>query len=98
MLARSVTTTPTIVTIKWVTNPAKMSVKPNARTIGQAVGAGTRIECCRCSVICLPSDHVNHRKHDHPNCVDEVPIPREKLEPAGLAVHASAKGEREAEH
>jgi hypothetical protein len=34
-----------------VTNPAKTNVKPKARTIGHAVGAGSSIEADHCSGI-----------------------------------------------
>jgi hypothetical protein len=47
---------PRMLTDALVTNPAKTNVKPKARTIGHAVGAGSSIEPDRCSGISSVSD------------------------------------------
>jgi hypothetical protein len=49
---------PRILTDALVTNPAKINVKPKARTIGHAVGAGSAIESGRCTGIPSVSDAI----------------------------------------
>ena len=76
-----------------VTRPANSSVMPNARMIGQAVGAGSVIvpgaasvasarEFRRIHVTLLPSatDDVNHREHNDPDRINKMPIQRKDFD------------------
>ena len=71
-----------------VTKPAKTKVRPKARMIGHAVGAGISIVSVRsvssrvvCPMLILFSIqrpmHVNDGEDHNPNCVHEVPIERQ---------------------
>ena len=87
----------------WVTRPAKSSVAPKARTIGQAVGAGRSTlfgraalisSSVRSSVTCLLSapDHVDDREDDDPDGVHEVPVQREHVRAVRVLATDLARG------
>ena len=68
-----------MLTATLVTRPANESVKPSAKIIGHAVGAGASITL---SVIFINShciisstDHVHGQEYYYPDGVHEVPIP-----------------------
>ena len=69
-----------------VTNPAKSSVRPNANTIGDEVGAGISIVFGDSVLITSTplqlstSDDIHDRKDNDPNGVDEVPIKRQNAD------------------
>src|ERR1700733_556761 len=79
-----VNSAPSTLTEAAVTMPANTRVKPKAKTIGQAVGAGTSILSGAFIVSPLNSDHVNHQEDHDPNRIDEMPIQRENLQPFGV--------------
>src|SRR5260370_2193959 len=78
-----------------VTNTAKTNVRPKARVIGHAVGAGSSIvPCIALSVfsdgsgvseaifqyLSSSSNHVHDRENDNPYHVDEVPGERQDVD------------------
>ncbi len=80
-----------------VTNPAKTNVRPKARTIGHAVGAGSSIVCGTCSradglsisdpifqFLLLSSNHVHDRKNHNPHGVHEMPVQRQDVHPPSV--------------
>ena len=77
-----------------MTNPAKTSVRPKARMIGHAVGAGSSIVRGVCAAPAgasnvsnaifqsfpLSSNHVDDRKNDNPNRIHEMPVERQNVD------------------
>src|SRR5580698_2790893 len=81
---------PSRLTEALVTRPANNNVTPKARTIGQAVGAGSVTDCAwgasagipaRAILIFLPlaSDDVDDGEHNYPDHVDKVPVQRKDV-------------------
>src|SRR6266851_7097241 len=82
----SASTAPRMLTDMLVTNPAKINVRPNARTIGHTVGAGSctvdgmvsRVSIGDSEAILFPvfsaADDVDHRENDHPHGVHKMPV------------------------
>src|SRR5580698_414437 len=94
MLAATNRIPPRVLTDELVTNPARSRVILNARTMGQAVGAGRRMVLGAASGVCgrdsaefmrsersLAADDVNDREHNHPNHIHKMPIQRKNLCP-----------------
>jgi len=87
-------TAPRRLTDEVVTKPAKTKVKPKARMIGHAVGAGISMISLTLSVrpdvsvftlfSISASNHVNDSEDHDPNCVHEVPIKRQDLDALGM--------------
>jgi hypothetical protein len=85
---------PSRLTDGLVTKPAKTKVKPKARMIGHAVGAGISIIFVRLSVranVSLftlfsisASNQVNDGEDHNPNRVHEVPIKRQDVDALGM--------------
>src|SRR5271170_6341451 len=84
---------PSTLTGALVTRPANSSVMPNARTMGQEVGAGSLTSpggVLSSSVVAvigfmrlrpsLTTDHVNHGEHNHPHGINEVPVKRKHFQ------------------
>jgi len=95
---------PRRLTDELVTKPAKTKVKPKARIIGHAVGAGISIISvelpvrANVSVLTLfsisASNHVNDGEDHDPNCVHEVPIKRQDVDALGvLLLYRTEDGE-----
>ncbi len=91
---------PRRLTDELVTKPAKTKVRPKARMIGQAVGAGISIVSVRSSAFARASmlvlfsisasNDINDGEDDNPNCVHEVPIERQHVDALGiLLLHRS---------
>ncbi len=85
---------PSRLTDELVTSPAKTKVKPKARMIGHAIGAGISIIFVMLSVranVSLftlfsisASNQVNNGEDHDPNCVHEVPIKRQDVNAFGM--------------
>ena len=85
---------PRILTGELVTIPAKTKVKPKARMMGQAVGAGISMiflwlsgpaNVSRFALFSISApNHVDHSEDHDPNCVHEVPIKREDVDALGM--------------
>ena len=101
-------TTPRMLTDMLVTNPAKINVRPNARTIGQTVGAGSCMldgVVCRVSIgdseaILFPvfsaADDVDHRENDHPHGVHKMPVKGQNSNALGVfRSYISKQGEQQ---
>src|SRR5262250_3577901 len=100
-------TAPSKLTETWVTRPANNKLHPNARTKGQAVGAGTSISrgVWRLSfnssvisnvAISLPSasQNVNHSKNNDPDRIHKMPVHGEDFYTPGVFLADPAgKGE-----
>src|SRR4030095_1155997 len=99
---RNKTSSPTTLTAKLVTKPAKMRVSPKAVTSGHGVGAGTSTtsldvfarlvsdsisSSTHANANASAANDIHDGEHDHPNCVNEVPIPRDHFYP--LMLHGS---------
>lgn len=85
---------PSRLTDELVTKPVKTNVKPKARMIGHAVGAGISIIFvglpvrANVSLFTLlsisASNHVNNGEDHDPNRVHEVPIKRQHVDALGV--------------
>src|SRR5215471_20986114 len=107
-------TAPSKLTETWVTRPANNKLHPNARTKGQAVGAGTSISrgVWRLSfnssvisnvAISLPSasQNVNDSENDDPNRIHKVPVQRKHFHTArvlGADLARKGKDRHDDEH
>src|ERR1043165_2264228 len=83
---KRITTKPTMLTARLVTNPAHRRARPNEVTNGHGVGAGTSMlfelsdRYSSRGIFHLPPDNVDDSKNDNPNCIDKVPVPRNHLQ------------------
>src|ERR1044071_9329767 len=88
---KRITTKPTMLTARLVTNPANRRARPNEVTNGHGVGAGTSMVFepsdwySSGRIFHSPPDNVDDSKNDNPNCIDKVPLPRNHLQ--SLAMH-----------
>src|SRR5258707_13897423 len=100
-------TTPRTLTEAAVSRPAKTSVTPAARTMGQAVGAGSSISravrsdggatCGVAMAVSSAPDDVDDGEHDDPDDVDEVPVEGKHADAPGV-LPADVSGDGEQRH
>src|SRR5262245_32135149 len=101
---------PTTLTAAFVTRPATTSITPKAKTIGDAVGAGSStVSVRRCASACelmfrfasctgvLAPDDVYDREHHDPHRVHEMPIERQHVDAVGVLLPHAAEP-RECHH
>src|SRR5713226_9451031 len=101
-------TAPRMLTDMLVTNPAKIKVRPNARTIGQTVGAGScmvdgvvsRVSIGDSEAILFPvfsaADDVDRRENDHPHGVHKMPVKGQNIDALGVLLsYISKQGEQQ---
>src|SRR5882672_2839471 len=96
-------TAPRVLTGMLVTNPAKNNVRPNARTIGQTVGAGSctvdgvasRISTGDSEAMLFPvssaPNHVDHRENNHPHGVHKMPVKGQNIDALGMLLSYISK-------
>src|ERR1041384_8348074 len=88
---KRITTKPTTLTARLVTNPVNRRARPNEVTNGHGVGAGTSMlfelsdRYSSHGIFHSPPDNVDDGKNDNPDCIDKVPVPRNHLQT--LAMH-----------
>ena len=103
-------TMPSIEIEGLVTNPAKSSVTAEARTIGNAVGAGISSAVGAPASLTLvaslfaipissrsPSNDVDDGEHDDPDRIDEMPVERQHLD-ASAVLRSDLPSQREQEN
>src|ERR1044072_125418 len=88
---KRITSKPTMLTARLVTNPANRRARPKDVTNGHGVGAGTSMLLDPSDwyspgpIFHPPPDNVADSKNDNPHCIDKVPVPRNHLQT--LAMH-----------
>src|SRR5215475_9868628 len=103
-------TAPRKLTERLVTRPANSKVQPNARTRGQAVGAGTSISrgvprlsltSSVISNVAIPllsaSQNVDNRKDNDPNRIHKMPVQGKHFDTTGV-VPSDPAGSRKDRH
>src|SRR5918999_3410936 len=81
----SASSTPTTLTIAWVTRPPPISVTPRAVTMGHTVDAGSSMvsdprlpRSCEVFMLLLSTlaaHHIDHRQDHNPHAIHEMPVP-----------------------